>query len=101
MTDSKETIRARVPLAVYFPETVECELECYPTVEQLKHYSGLAGFAKAGQEVTERAYTLTEPSSYLRKAFSCLRLSFDEVCGVLLLMQRGDPQRHLGHGPSP
>jgi len=73
-TESEDTIRRRMPLTFYFPETVEQELMRYPTVEELRRFSKEAGFEVVGQEVVERVYQLTDVESYRRKAFSCLRL---------------------------
>jgi len=97
LTDSEATIRARMPLAFYFPETVEHELKRYTTVDQLQHYSKRAGFELAAQEVTARAYTLTDPASYEGKAFSCLRLISEKsfTAGITRLKQ------DLEKGPIP
>src|SRR6187399_1263061 len=44
VTDSEDIIRARFPLAEYFPETVDAELRRYPSVERLRALADAAGF---------------------------------------------------------
>ena len=97
LTDSEDTIRRRMPLAFYFPETIEHELKRYPTVEQLRHYSEQAGFEVVGEEVVETAYDLTDAEKYRRKGFSCLRLIPEEAfaSGIARLT------RDLEKGPIP
>ncbi len=74
VTDSEDTIRRRMPLAFYFPETIEPEVRRYPRIEELVGFAEQAGFERAGQEVVERPYELTDAETYARKAFSSLRL---------------------------
>jgi ubiquinone/menaquinone biosynthesis C-methylase UbiE len=79
LTDSKETIRKRMPLTFYFPDTIEPELKRYPAVEELRQYSGEVGFQVEGEEVVETPYVLDNIESYRRKTFSCLKLISEEA----------------------
>ena len=78
LTDSEDTIRKRVPLTFYFPDTIEPELKRYPDVEEMKQYSGKVGFQLEGEEVVETTYTLDNIEGYRRRTFSCLNLISDE-----------------------
>ena len=78
LTDSEETIRKRVPLTFYFPDTVGPELERYPGVDEIRQYSCEVGFQVEGEEVVETTYTLDNIESYRRKTFSCLNLISEE-----------------------
>jgi ubiquinone/menaquinone biosynthesis C-methylase UbiE len=78
LTDSEETIRKRMPLTFYFPDTVEPELERYPGIEQMKQYSHEIGFHLEGEEVVETPFVLDNIESYRRKTFSCLNLISEE-----------------------
>jgi ubiquinone/menaquinone biosynthesis C-methylase UbiE len=78
LTDSEETIRKRVPLTFYFPDTVEPELKRYPDLEEIKQYSREVGFQVEGEEVVETPYALDNIESYRRKTFSCLKLISEE-----------------------
>ena len=97
LTDSEDTIRRRMPLAFYFPETVEHELKRYPTIEQLRRYSEQAGFEVVGQEIVEQAYELGDVEPYARKAYSCLRLISDEAFANGITQLKND----LTKGPIP
>lgn len=95
LTDSEETIRKRVPLTSYFPNTVEPELKRYPGVDEMKQYSGEVGFRVEGDEVVETPYALDNIESYNRKTFSCLNLISEESFKIGLERLRKD----LGAGP--
>jgi ubiquinone/menaquinone biosynthesis C-methylase UbiE len=97
LTDSEDTIRRRMPLASYFPETVEAELKRYPTIKELEHYSEEAGFEILRQEIVERPYPLTDAESYSKKAFSSLRLISGESFAAGLARMNRD----LEKGPIP
>ena len=74
LTDSEETIRKRMPLAFYFPETIQHELKRYPGIDLLKEYSMNAGFRIIGEDIVETPFKLMNMEKYRKKAFSCLRL---------------------------
>ncbi len=93
LTDSEDTIRRRMPLALYFPETVEAELRRYPAIKELEHYSELAGLTILGQEVVEHPYQLTDAESYNKKVFSCLRLISEEAFASGLARMKRDLRR--------
>ena len=74
VTDSEWIIRNRQPLAVYFPETVEPELERYPRVAQLRELMERVGFSDLTEQLVEFSYQLTDIQAYRDKAFSVLHL---------------------------
>ena len=78
LTDSEETIRKRMPLAFYFPETIEHDLERYPDIEALKQYSKKVGFQVSYEEIVETPYTLNNIDKFSQKAYSCLKLITEE-----------------------
>jgi ubiquinone/menaquinone biosynthesis C-methylase UbiE len=78
LTDSDETIRKRIPLAFYFPETIEHDLKRYPDIRDLKQYSCEVGFQVVSEEVVETPYTLNNIDKFSQKAFSCLKLISEE-----------------------
>ena len=79
VTDSENTIRRRMPLAFYFPGTIEHELKRYPTSTQLKRFAEEAGFKSIAEEIAETPFTLNEAEKYEKKVFSCLRLISEEA----------------------
>jgi ubiquinone/menaquinone biosynthesis C-methylase UbiE len=74
VTDSEWIIRNRVPLSVYFPETVEPELRRYPRISELRGLMLEAGFSQLTENHVEFEYTLTDVEAYRRKVFSSLSL---------------------------
>jgi ubiquinone/menaquinone biosynthesis C-methylase UbiE len=94
-TDSEWTIRNRNPLSVYFPETVEKELDRYPSFERLKSLLADCGFSEAKDEIVELRYELEKADAYKEKAFSCLQLISESafVTGLQAM------ERDLSHGP--
>jgi ubiquinone/menaquinone biosynthesis C-methylase UbiE len=97
VTDSEAIIRGRQPLSVYFPETVEIELQRYPRISDLRTMMIAAGFTCLQETGVERAYTLTDIESYRNKAFSCLHLISSEA------FERGiqNMERDLQNRPIP
>ncbi len=79
VTDSEWIIRRRQPLATYFPETVEADLERYPTMAELREAMKQVGLAKIAEEQVEFAYQLTDIQAYREKAFSSLYLIPEEA----------------------
>jgi ubiquinone/menaquinone biosynthesis C-methylase UbiE len=79
VTDSEWIIRNRQPLAVYFPETIEVELDRYPGIDQLQDLMKQAGFDETSQELVEFRYELAEMQAYRDKAFSALHLIPEEA----------------------
>ena len=67
-----------MPLALYFPETVDHELERYPTINEMNRHSLAAGFEVVRQEIVETPFVLNNIEKYSNKAFSCLRLISEE-----------------------
>jgi SAM-dependent methyltransferase len=74
VTDSEEIVRRRQPLSVYFPETVEVDLQRYPRISDLRAMMVEAGFGELREAVVEFVYSLTDIQEYRDKAFSCLHL---------------------------
>lgn len=74
VTDSEWIIRHRQPLAVYFPDTVETDLQRYPSLGELREGMQQAGFEEITENMVEFEYELTDIRAYRDKAFSCLRL---------------------------
>lgn len=74
ITDSEEIICGRQPLSVYFPETIEIELQRYPSISDLRAMMVEVGFSGLQEPVAEFAYFLTDIQRYRDKAFSCLHL---------------------------
>jgi SAM-dependent methyltransferase len=74
VTDSESIIRQRQPLSLYFPETVEVDLQRYPRISDLRKMVAEAGFTSSHETFAEFAYPLTDIHSYRDKAFSCLHL---------------------------
>ena len=72
VTDSEWVIRHRVPLALYFPETVDVELGRYPSIDALSSEMQKAGFGPPTQQMVEHSYDLTDASPYRDRVFSSL-----------------------------
>jgi ubiquinone/menaquinone biosynthesis C-methylase UbiE len=97
VTDSEEIIYRRQPLSVYFPETIEIELQRYPRTSDLRTMMVEVGFSSLQEVVAEFAYTLTDIQSYRDKAFSSLHLISTEA------FEQGiqDMEKDLLAGPIP
>jgi SAM-dependent methyltransferase len=74
VTDSASIIRNRQPLAVFFPESVEVDLERYPATSELETFMDRAGFEAVGEEEVEFSYVTSDLGPYRARAFSCLHL---------------------------
>jgi ubiquinone/menaquinone biosynthesis C-methylase UbiE len=79
VTESESDIRARQPLSLYFPDTVEFELDRYPPIDDLKRLLHGAAFSAIAEERAEFVYKLGSADSYRQKVFSCLNLISDEA----------------------
>ena len=73
VTDDETTIRSRAH-AVYFPETVETELQRYPRIPQLQGVMADIGFREISEQRTELPYEITDLEAFRLKAFSSLHL---------------------------
>ncbi len=95
VTDSEWIIRHRQPAAVYFPETVEVELDRYPRIAELRRLMQSVGLTEITENVVEFPYQLTDIQPYRDKAFSALHLIPEEA------FQRGIErlERDLRIGP--
>jgi hypothetical protein len=58
VTDSDEIIRNRIPLSVYFPETIEIELDRYPPIVLLMEMMISAGFTTLYESAAEHSYAM-------------------------------------------
>lgn len=76
VTDSEPVIRNRL-LSRYFPETVEVELQRYPSMSTLQGELSAAGLTDIRDELVEHSYELANADSYRAKAYSSL-LYIDE-----------------------
>ena len=74
VTDSEDIIRRRQPLAVYFPETVEPEVQRYPCISDLCQMMAQAGFEGIAEERIEHQTAIEDIQAYRDKAFSSLYL---------------------------
>jgi len=79
VTDSDWVIRHRVPLACYFPETIDVELGRYPSLDALSSEMQTAGFDSPTQQMVEHSYDLTDASPYRDRVFSSLLGITDEA----------------------
>lgn len=79
LTDSAQIIRAREPLATYFPETVQVDLERYPRIPWLQAVMQTQGFCGIQRSCVEFPYVLTSAEAYADRTFSCLHLISDEA----------------------
>jgi ubiquinone/menaquinone biosynthesis C-methylase UbiE len=97
VTDSEWIIRNRRPLSVYFPETVEMELQRYPKIADLRSLMEGAGFGGLDEETVEFAYERTEIEGFRARAYSSLHLIPEEA------FQRGlrRLEQDLRAGPIP
>lgn len=73
-TDSEEIIRRRMPLAHYFPEIIEKELERYPKDGEISELLTKEHFSQISEDFVEHTYLLSDSAAYERKAFSSLHL---------------------------
>ncbi len=73
-TDSEWIIRNRVPVARYFPSTVEVELARHHPIGTLLAELERTGYTGGQQRLFESTYELTDPAKYREKAFSSLHL---------------------------
>lgn len=74
VTDSEWIIRRREPLAIYFPETVQVDLDRYPSVAEVRPTMAGSGFKDLSEELVEFRYELTDTRPYRKKVFSSLQL---------------------------
>ncbi|MBI4661292.1 MAG: methyltransferase domain-containing protein [Verrucomicrobia bacterium] len=80
-TDSEETIRQRMPLSYYFPETVAPELRRYPKRGEIPQFLASVGFGQISEELAEFAYGLSDATAIERKTFTSLHLISEEAFG--------------------
>jgi ubiquinone/menaquinone biosynthesis C-methylase UbiE len=95
VTDSEDIIRRREPLSVYFPETIEIELQRYPRIRDLVQMMETSGFQEVSEDVVEFPYLLRSPQSFQDKAFSSLHLISAEAFNAGLSHMTSD----LARGP--
>ncbi len=92
VTDSESTIRARVPLTTYFPETVELELARYPRVRQLEVLHTRSGLERVRGFVLAERYLLQDSGPFRERAYSCLHLiSEAALCAGVAALERDLP----------
>lgn len=96
-TDSEWVIRNRVPLAAYFPETIEAEMARYPRIADLRRWMEQVGFEDVAEETVEYAYELSDIQAYREKTFSALHLISGEAFQRGMARMEADLER----GPIP
>jgi SAM-dependent methyltransferase len=74
VSSSEWMIRNYRPLAYYFPETVDVDLERVPPVEVLQDLAGRVGFRDVAEREIEYTFELTDPGPYRARAFSALHV---------------------------
>jgi ubiquinone/menaquinone biosynthesis C-methylase UbiE len=79
VTDSEDIIRARQPLAHYFPEAVGPEVDRYPRIQSLRQMMETAGFEKIVEKRVEQRTSIIDIQAYRDKAFSSLYLITQEA----------------------
>lgn len=77
VTDSARIIATRMPLSVYWPETVAVEMVRYHGIEQLQAWLAAAGFTTLRDDTVEHSYALTDAAPYRTRSYSALRLIDD------------------------
>lgn len=95
VTDSEWIIRNRLPLAAYFPDTIEVELARYPSLATLKQIMAQVGFVKINHKTVHLPYSTTDIQVYRDKAFSCLHLIPEDAFRDGIASMEED----LRHGP--
>ena len=78
VNDSEWIIRHREPLAVYFPESVDVDLQRYPRMNDLRAVMQEAGFGGIVEHTVEFPYEVRGAQPYLDRAFSSLHLIGEE-----------------------
>jgi ubiquinone/menaquinone biosynthesis C-methylase UbiE len=79
ITDSEDIIRARQPLAYYFPDSVEPEINRYPRIQILRQMMKSAGFKNIIERRVEHRTSIMDIQAYRDKAFSSLYLISEEA----------------------
>ncbi len=67
VTESHDAIHRRSILSVYFPETVERQIQRYPAIEHLASLMALAGFSDIKDELLFVPYHVTNIDAYRNK----------------------------------
>ena len=91
-TDSAEIIATRRPLALYWPQTVESELQRYHPIPRLLGWLEAAGFRDVREEEVTFAYPLHDAEPYRRRAYSTLQRISDEAWQAGLVRLETDLQ---------
>ncbi|MBC6448650.1 class I SAM-dependent methyltransferase [Actinokineospora xionganensis] len=78
VTDSDWIIRNRIPMARYFPGTIDAEADRYHPIPRLSGDLALAGFGDLNEHVVESEYELADSTRFRDKSYSCLHLIGDD-----------------------
>jgi ubiquinone/menaquinone biosynthesis C-methylase UbiE len=92
VTDSEWVIRNRLQ-SHYFPESIDVELERYPSMARLRAELAQAGLQEVREELVEHQYELTSAASYRAKVYSSLLYISDEAFQRGLQRLEADLQR--------
>ncbi len=74
VTDSEWLIRNRMPMAHYFPSTIEAEESRFHPIPALAGHLALAGFGDLYERVIESTYLLDRADKFEDRSFSALHL---------------------------
>ena len=92
ITDSEWVIRNRLQ-SHYFPESIDVELQRYPSMVRLRAEMARAGLQDVREELVEHQYELTSADSYRAKVYSSLLYISDEAFQRGLQRLEADLQR--------
>jgi ubiquinone/menaquinone biosynthesis C-methylase UbiE len=95
VTDSEDLIRNRVPMARYFPATIEVELSRFHSTARLAAALSATGFVDYHEQVIESSYLLADATRFEEKSYSSLHLITDEQFEQGITALRAD----LAEGP--
>ena len=90
VTENEILLRTRVPLARYFPETIEKELLRYPRDGELQVTMRSAGFENLQEVVVRHPYQIRDLQPFEDKAFSVLHLISEQAWQQGLARMRAD-----------
>ncbi len=93
VTESEDDLRNRTPHVTYFPDTVEVELERYPSLETIERELEAAGMEIGAEIAVSRPRQVEEIVAYRDKAYSSLHLISEEAFDRGLARMAADLER--------
>lgn len=94
VTDSARIIETRMPLSIYWPETVAVELARYHPIAQVQAWLYAAGFTTFREETVEHSYVLSDAAPYRARSYSALQLIDDAAFARGLTALEADLTQH-------